>query len=47
MESFEKFISLQGAQVQLYLFIGFFFLSWNIENIAGVLGKYKKWEHGF
>ncbi len=47
MESFEKFISIQGPQLQLYFFVGLFILSWNIENIAGVIFNYKKWKHVF
>ena len=47
MEHFESFIAGYGPQLQLVIFAGFFFLSWNIENIAGVLYNYKKWKHAF
>ncbi len=47
MEKFQQFILGYGPQVQLFLFAGLFFLSWNIENIAGVLFNYKKWKHAF
>lgn len=47
MNYFQHFITGNGPQIQLILFIGLFFISWNIENIAGVIFNYKKWKHGF
>ena len=47
MEYFQKFITGNGQQVQLLFFIGLFIISWNIENIAGVIFNYKKWKHAF
>lgn len=47
MSHFEIFISQYGAQMQLATFISLFFISWNIENIAGAFGNYKKWKHAF
>ena len=47
MNYLHQFIAAKGAQLQLFLFVGLFFISWNIENIAGVLFKYKKWKHAF
>jgi sterol desaturase/sphingolipid hydroxylase (fatty acid hydroxylase superfamily) len=47
MNHFEHFISQQGAQIQLVIFTGLFFVSWNIENVAGALLNYKKWKHAF
>lgn len=45
MGYFEKFITGNGAQVQLLFFTGLFIISWNIENITGVIFYYKKWKH--
>ncbi len=44
---FQHFISANGESIQLLLFIGIFFITWNIENIAGVILNYKKWKHAF
>lgn len=44
-EQFQDFISSHGDLIQLALFISLFFISWNIENIYGVLFQYKKWKH--
>ena len=44
---FQDYISSHGELIQLVLFISLFFISWNIENIYGVLFKYKKWKHAF
>ena len=44
---FQNYVSSHGELIQLLLFIGLFFISWNIENIYGVLFKYKKWKHAF
>ncbi len=45
MNNFEIFISSQGPQIQLLLFVGLFFAFWNIENIAGFIFTKKKWKH--
>ena len=47
MNTIQEFLSGYGHQLQLWLFIGLFIISWNIENIAGVLFNYKKWKHAF
>jgi len=47
MNYIQHLISRHGSQIQILLFIGLFFLSWNIENIAGVFLNYKKWKHAF
>lgn len=47
MKNLQQFINTNGPQIQLFLFVGLFFLSWNIENIFGVLFNYKKWKHAF
>ena len=44
---FQEYISSHGDLIQLALFVSLFFISWNIENIYGVLFKYKKWRHAF
>jgi sterol desaturase/sphingolipid hydroxylase (fatty acid hydroxylase superfamily) len=44
---FQEYISSDGELIQLVLFISIFFISWNIENLYGVLFKYKKWKHAF
>lgn len=44
---FQNFIFTHGEQMQLMLFVGVFFITWNIENIAGVIFNYKKWKHAF
>ncbi|MBO9619480.1 MAG: sterol desaturase family protein [Niabella sp.] len=43
----QKYISENGHQLQLLMFIFLFILGWNIENITGVLLNYKKWKHAF
>ncbi len=45
--NFEHFILQHGEKLQLYIFIGIFFITWNIENFAGVIFNYKKWKHAF
>lgn len=45
--SFRNYISSHGNLVQLVLFVSIFFISWNIENIYGVIFNYKKWKHSF
>lgn len=47
MNHLKEFIISNGPQIQLFLFAGLFFISWNIENIAGVLFNYRKWKHAF
>jgi sterol desaturase/sphingolipid hydroxylase (fatty acid hydroxylase superfamily) len=47
MNNFQHFIAGHGSQIQLFLFVGLFFISWNIENINGILFNYKKWKHAF
>ncbi len=32
---FQHFISANGEQIELLLFVGVFFISWNMENLAG------------
>ena len=44
---FQNFISAYGEPIQLLLFISVFFITWNVENIAGVIFNYKKWRHAF
>ncbi len=44
---FQHFISANGEQIQLLLFVGIFFITWNMENLAGVILNYKKWKHAF
>ncbi len=44
---FEHIITSYGPQMQLLLFVAVFFVTWNIENIAGVISNYKKWKHAF
>jgi len=46
-QAFQDFVSSHGDLIQLVLFISLFFISWNIENLYGVLFKYKKWKHAF
>lgn len=47
MESIKHFITANGHQIQLWIFIALFIFIWNIENLAGVLFNYKKWKHAF
>ncbi len=47
MISIKHFISVHGQQFQMWVFISLFIISWNIENISGILFKYKKWKHAF
>ena len=45
--NFEHFMLANGEKLQLFLFIAIFFITWNIENLAGVILHYKKWKHAF
>lgn len=47
MNQLTHFITENGHQLQLWVFIVLFVLTWNIENLAGVLLNYKKWRHAF
>ncbi len=47
MYQLKHFISENGHQLQLWIFIALFIFTWNIENIWGVLFNYKKWRHAF
>lgn len=44
---FQDYISSHGDLIQLVLFVSLFLISWNIENIYGVLFPYRKWKHAF
>ncbi|MDQ2719168.1 MAG: sterol desaturase family protein [Bacteroidota bacterium] len=44
---FKQLLSGHGSSVQLFLFLAIFIITWNIENIAGVLFDYKKWRHAW
>ncbi|MDP4284385.1 MAG: sterol desaturase family protein [Bacteroidota bacterium] len=44
---FQNFILSHGETLQIFLFIGVFFIAWNIENMGGVIFHYKKWRHAF
>ena len=46
-QQFQNFISSHGDIIQMVLFVSLFFISWNVENLYGVLFKYKKWQHAF
>lgn len=43
----KQFLTTNGHQLQLWVFLLLFLLSWNIENLAGTLINYKKWKHAF
>ncbi len=45
MNQLTHFITGNGHQLQLWIFIVLFVVTWNIENLAGVLFNYKKWKH--
>lgn len=45
MNAMQHYLSGNGHQLQLWVFIILFIIGWNIENIAGVLLNYKKWKH--
>lgn len=45
--SFQDYISSHSDLIQLTLFLGIFFINWNIENVYGVVFNYKKWKHSF
>jgi sterol desaturase/sphingolipid hydroxylase (fatty acid hydroxylase superfamily) len=47
MNQLTHFITENGHQLQLWIFIVLFVVTWNIENLAGVLFNYKKWKHTF
>ncbi len=47
MHKIIDFITYSSQQIQLVLFVGIFFLCWNIENIVGLTLGYKKWRHAF
>lgn len=45
--SFQDYITSHSSLIQLTLFVGIFFINWNIENVYGVAFNYKKWKHSF
>lgn len=45
MNHFERLINSYGPQIQIYLFTGLFIISWNIENLMGIVTHYQKWKH--
>lgn len=47
MQHFFSWIIQYGDLVQLLIFTGLLVLAWNIENAAGLLLGYKKWQHAF
>lgn len=47
MISFQQFILSHGQQLQICLFAALFLAGWYIENIAGNIFRYKKWQHAF
>jgi sterol desaturase/sphingolipid hydroxylase (fatty acid hydroxylase superfamily) len=47
MNHFTDFITKYGNQTQFIFFIGLLFIAWNIENAAGIIFNYKKWNHAF
>jgi sterol desaturase/sphingolipid hydroxylase (fatty acid hydroxylase superfamily) len=47
MNHLTQLINNYGPFLQLVIFVIVFFISWNIENIAGVIFNYKKWKHAF
>lgn len=47
MNHFADFIVEHSTPIQLFLFVGLLFISWNIENAAGFVFNYKKWKHAF
>ena len=47
MNHLQQLINNYGSFFQLVIFILVFIVSWNIENITGVIFNYKKWKHAF
>lgn len=47
MDIVQHYITGNGHQLQVWVFLLLFLISWNIENIAGTLVNYKKWRHAF
>lgn len=47
MIRFISFINAYSQQLQITGFILILFISWNIENVFGLLVDYKKWGHAF
>ncbi len=45
MNYIQQYISSHGHQLQLWVFLSLFIVIWNIENIAGIIFRYKKWKH--
>ncbi|MDQ2753425.1 MAG: sterol desaturase family protein [Bacteroidota bacterium] len=45
MNHLQQLVSSYGSSLQLIVFIAIFIVSWNIEDVAGVLYNYKKWKH--
>ena len=40
-----NFITKFGPDLEILIFASIFILLWNVENIVGFLGSYKKWKH--
>ncbi|MBI1782416.1 MAG: sterol desaturase family protein [Sphingobacteriales bacterium] len=47
MYQLKHYITENGHQLQLWVFIALFIVTWNIENFAGMFLNYKKWKHAF
>ena len=47
MYHLQHFIASNGSWIQAVLFSLLFLLTWNLENIAGLIYDYKKWKHAF
>ena len=47
MDHLQHLINNYGSFFQLVIFILVFIVSWNIENITGMIFNYKKWKHAF
>ncbi len=45
MNYLQNILNNHSSYCQLAVFLFFFIVSWNIENTAGVIFKYKKWKH--
>ena len=44
---FRHFFYMHSTQFSVLIFATVFFITWNLENVAGVIFDYKKWKHAF
>jgi sterol desaturase/sphingolipid hydroxylase (fatty acid hydroxylase superfamily) len=45
--AYQHFFSAYGNEFTIIFFAAIFFITWNLENVIGIIFDYKKWNHAF